>query len=122
MKIAASLEDVNGRLAKIEEGIPGTGNENGWGRRKSSYRQRSLRSNRLGSYVRPSLGPVPNEDVGGENGEDFGYLETTNEIFHIILKFCYCIHLCILISYVILYSPPSSMQAEPKIFEFCLHR
>ena len=72
VKIAASLEDVNGRLAKIEEGIPGTGNENGWGRRKSSYRQRSLRSNRLGSYVRPSLGPVPNEDVGGENGEDYG--------------------------------------------------
>ena len=81
MKIAASLEDVNGRLAKIEEGIPGSGSENGWGRRKSSYRQRSLRSNRLGSYVRPSLGPVPNEDVGGENGEDFGYPEITNKIF-----------------------------------------
>ena len=72
MKIAASLEDVNGRLAKIEEGIPGVGNENGFGaRRKSSYR-RSLRSNRLGSYVRPSLSPVPSEDVGGENNENFG--------------------------------------------------
>ena len=71
MKIAASLEDVNGRLAKIEEGIPGTGNENGWGRRKSSYR-RSLRSNRLGSYGGPALSPVPSEDVGGENTENMG--------------------------------------------------
>ena len=72
MKIAASLEDVNGRLAKIEEGIPGTGSENGWGtRRKSSYR-RSLRSSRLGSYVRPSLSPVPSEDLGGENNENMG--------------------------------------------------
>ena len=71
VKIAASLEDVNARLGKIENGMPGGGSDSWGARRKSSYR-RSLRSNRLGSYGGPSLSPVPSEDVGGENNENMG--------------------------------------------------
>ena len=69
MKIAASLEDVAGRLSKIEEGIPGVSNAGAWAsRRKSSFR-RSLRSSRLGSYNGPSLSPVPSEDLAGGDHE-----------------------------------------------------
>ena len=71
MKIAASLEDVAGRLSKIEEGIPGVSNNNTWGgRRKSSFHRRSLRSSRIGSYAGPSLYPVPSEEtVGGDTAD-----------------------------------------------------
>ena len=87
MKIAASLEDVAGRLSKIEQGIPGVSNDGAWAsRRKSSFR-RSLRSSRLGSYNGPSLSPVPSEDLTGGDHESIRYYIFNLYLFAVIFSF-----------------------------------
>ena len=84
MKIAGSLEDVSGRLNKIERAIPGVGGD--WntqgGRRRSSFRRNYQRHGSSHTYA-PSLPPVVREENLDADGGDLdasiiGYVAVTN--------------------------------------------
>ena len=68
------MEDVAGRLRKIEDGIPGIGSTTGWtaGRRKSSFRRslRSVHSRNGSSFYAPSLAPLPSEEELAETDQE----------------------------------------------------